>query len=119
MNDFKKIKQIHCITFIFLFSIFSCTIQKQIRENRISYTKHDFEKDSVLVNSFIMLDSIVKSKKSQKVFYCPVDLLKIIVNKTQIQNSGSMGFIGPQFILKDWIAWHEWFKNKFRKGITN
>jgi hypothetical protein len=96
-----------------------CMIQKQIRDNKISYTKNDFEKDSVLVNSFITLDSVVGSKKLQKVFYCPEVILKIIVGKTKIQNSGGMGFIGPQFTLKDWVAWHEWFKDKFRNNTAN
>lgn len=120
MKDFKNIKLIHCITSIFLFCILGCMIQKkQIREYKISYTKNDFKKDSVLVSSFIKLDSIVGSKKSQNVFYCPEYILKIIINKTQIQNSGNMGFIGPQFSLKDWFAWHEWFKDRFRNNIGN
>lgn len=119
MKDFINIKLIHCITSIFLFSMLGCMIQKQIRENKMIYTKNDYEKDSVLVKSFIKLDSIVGSKKSQKEFYCPEDILKIIVDKTQIQNSGDMGFIGPKFTLKDWVAWHEWFKNKFRNSIAN
>jgi len=119
MKDFKNFKLILCFTSIFIFSILGCIVQKQIRENKISYTKNDFEKDSVLVKSFIKLDSIVESKKSQKVFYCPENILKIIVDKTQIKNSGDMGFIGPKFTLKDWIAWHEWYKEKFRNSIAN
>jgi hypothetical protein len=100
---------------LFLLPIMAgCFVQKKINKYKINYTQSDMQKDSILVKNFISIDSIVNIKKSDKTFYCPESILKLIVSKTGILNSGDMSFIGPKFTINDWVAWHKWFIKEFR-----
>jgi hypothetical protein len=102
------------ILFIINLSLNSCFPPKEIKENLIAYTKQDFNKDSVLVENFIKIDSIVKKNKRSKSYYCPIEVVKLLHTKTGISGSGDGSIIGYKFTLEDWIKWHKWFKNNFR-----
>ncbi len=105
------------VILFFAFCLLSgCYLQRQIKRNHIDYIESDWRKDSLLVQSFIKIDSVIKQNKNGRSFYCQDSVLKIITDKTKIPSTGGGSIVGAKFTLQDWVNWHNWFKNKFRKG---
>lgn len=105
-------------TFVFILSAHSfsaCFFQKKIAKYHIEYTKDDYEKDSSLVNSLKVVDGIIEQSKKSGAFYCSHNVLLVIEQKTKIPSTGVKNVIGTKFTTNDWIKWHEWFINVFRR----
>lgn len=105
----KKIA--YCL--LFILAISSCTWRMQIRKYKIDYSPLDKAKDSLLISSFMKIDSIVLSSRHAKAFYCDLMTLRLLEEKTGILSTGDGNIIGKKFTRKDWIEWHKWYLAKF------